>query len=213
MQCKLLYGKFNNDSTTAEGVKFIEGMVGGNSPHCAETLKQGLAKGVVLHASCTKPTRPPRLFVPNIITHRGRIRVKDASGSQNMGYICMLSSGHFTLVPQSHNALNVDFNTDSTHHGTSLNINIKVCFDFDSNAEFSQSPFRTMSKVWLSWALVVPATHACDHIVLSTLPSRHATYNFWLISMFDSCMCLMRVASCMAVPLEILVTVNWVTKP
>lgn len=48
MQCELLYGKFNNDTTTAEGVKFIEGMLGGDSAHRAGTLKRGLREGGVL---------------------------------------------------------------------------------------------------------------------------------------------------------------------
>jgi len=45
MQCELLYDKFNNDTTTDEGVGFIESMLGGNSAHRAGALKAGLREG------------------------------------------------------------------------------------------------------------------------------------------------------------------------
>jgi len=47
MQCELLHKKFNNDTTTAEGVGFIEGMLGGNSAHRASALKAGLREGLL----------------------------------------------------------------------------------------------------------------------------------------------------------------------
>ena len=46
MQRELLYGKFNNDTTTDEGVGIIESMLGGNSAHRAGALKTGLREGL-----------------------------------------------------------------------------------------------------------------------------------------------------------------------
>lgn len=47
MECELLYDNFNNETTTAKGVEFIESMLGGNSAHCAEALKLGLREGLL----------------------------------------------------------------------------------------------------------------------------------------------------------------------
>ena len=47
MQCELLYGKFNNEKTTADGVEFIESMLGGDSAHCIVGLKRGFREGTV----------------------------------------------------------------------------------------------------------------------------------------------------------------------
>ena len=141
MQCELLYSKFNNDTTTAEGVEFIESMLGGNSAHCAGALKRGLIEGGVLPASDpdqdqllsdTEPLTPSR---PRTITHRGMIKVYNASSGQFMGYISTLSPGYFSLGFNSSTALNVNFDTDSTGAGTNLNINIEVRFDSGLNVK------------------------------------------------------------------------------
>ena len=54
MQCDLLYYKFNNDTTTDEGVGFIKSMVGGNSAHRAGALKAGLREGL-LNSAVLRP--------------------------------------------------------------------------------------------------------------------------------------------------------------
>ena len=46
MQCELLQKKFNNATTTAEGVGFIESMLGGDSAHRVGALKAGLREGL-----------------------------------------------------------------------------------------------------------------------------------------------------------------------
>jgi len=46
MQYELLYDKFNDDTTTDEGVEFIASMLGGDSVHRAGALKAGLRKGL-----------------------------------------------------------------------------------------------------------------------------------------------------------------------
>ena len=164
MQCELLYGKFNNDTTTAEGVEFIETMLGGNLAHCAGALKRGLIEGGVLPApdpdpdqplSDTEPLTPPR---PRTITHRGMIQVNDASGGQFMGYISTISLDYFSFESTSNTALNVNFDTDSTGTGANLNINIEVHPYFGLNVEFASHhnrllTFRTGSQVSLSWPL------------------------------------------------------------
>jgi len=55
MQCELLQKKFNNDTTTAEGVGFIESMLGGNSTHRAGALKAGLRQGLLSNALLCSP--------------------------------------------------------------------------------------------------------------------------------------------------------------
>jgi len=47
MQCELLYGQSKNDSITAEGVDYIESMLGGGSSYRASALKLALRKGFV----------------------------------------------------------------------------------------------------------------------------------------------------------------------
>ena len=141
MQCELLYGKFNNETTTAQGVEFIESMLGGNSVHCAGVLKRGLIQGGVLPAPDSDPNQPSSdtEFLtppePTTITHRGMIQVNNASDGQFMGYISTLPSGFFSFGSDSSNALNVNFDTDLTGAGTNLNINIEVRFDFGLNVK------------------------------------------------------------------------------
>jgi len=55
MECELLQKKFNNDTTTTEGVGFIESMLGGNSTHRAGALKAGLREGLLSSASSYPP--------------------------------------------------------------------------------------------------------------------------------------------------------------
>ena len=132
MQCELLYGEFNDETTTADGVEFIESMLGGNLAQCVGVLKRGLIEGGVLPvpdpdpdqpSSDTEPLTPPR---PRTITHRGMIQVNNASSSQSMGYISTLSTDYFSFESGSSTALNVNFDTDLTGTGTNLNINIEV---------------------------------------------------------------------------------------
>ena len=136
MQSELLYGEFNNDTTTADGIEFIESMLGGNLAQCAGALKRGLIEGGVLPApdpdqdqplSDTESLTPPR---PRTIAHRGIIQVNNASSGQFMGYISTLSKNHFTFESDTSTALNVNFDTDLTGTGTNLNINIGVCLTF-----------------------------------------------------------------------------------
>ena len=47
MECELLYGKFDDATTTAEGVELIGSIPGGNSAHCAAALKMGLREGLL----------------------------------------------------------------------------------------------------------------------------------------------------------------------
>ena len=190
MQCELLYSKFNNDTTTAEGVEFIESMLGGNSAHCAGALKRGLIEGGVLPApdpdpyqpsSDTEPLTPP---APRTITHRGMIQVKSIGDSRLLGYISTLSPDHFSFESSSTNALNVNFDTDLTGTGTNLNINIEVRFGSGSSVEFSSYhhrilTFRTGSQVSLSWPLptVAPTrTGSWNKHRTSKLP-RHVSHN------------------------------------
>lgn len=46
MQCALLYDKFNDESTTDEGMALIKGIVGGGSAHSAHVFKQALKEGL-----------------------------------------------------------------------------------------------------------------------------------------------------------------------
>ena len=161
MQCELLYGKFNNDTTTAEGAAFIESMLGGNLAHCAGALKRGLIEGGVLPApdpdpdqpsSDTEPLTPP---APRTITHRGMIQVINAGSGQSMGYISTRFKDYFSFESGSSTALNVNFDTDSTGAGANLNINIEVRLYFGLNVEFASHhnrflTFRTGSRVSLS---------------------------------------------------------------
>ena len=47
MQCELLCDKFKNDTTTNEGVRFIESMLDGNAAHRAGALKAGLRESLL----------------------------------------------------------------------------------------------------------------------------------------------------------------------
>ena len=132
IQCELLYGEFNDETTTADGVEFIESMLGGNLAQCAGALKRGLIEGGVLPvpdpdpdqpSSDTEPLTPPR---PRTIAHRGMIQVNDASSGQFMGYISTRFKDYFSFDSGYSTALNVNFDTDSTGAGTNLNINIEV---------------------------------------------------------------------------------------
>ena len=75
MQCKLLCDKFNNDTTTNEGVGFIESMLDGNSAHRAGALKAGLRESLLNSAplpSAPLPSTPlpspSSIFGPNYNT-------------------------------------------------------------------------------------------------------------------------------------------------
>lgn len=56
MQSELLYGKFNDEATTAEGVRFIQSIPGGNSAHRAGALKVALKEGLNrVFLLCSRP--------------------------------------------------------------------------------------------------------------------------------------------------------------
>ena len=57
MECELLYGKFDDATTTAKGAVLIGSMPGGNSAHCAGALKMGLRQGFLggVFLRCPRP--------------------------------------------------------------------------------------------------------------------------------------------------------------
>lgn len=69
MQCWLLYDKFNNDTTVAQGVGFVEGMLGGGSAHRTNAVKQGFREGL-LSASFLRCPREECDLHNNTTPHR-----------------------------------------------------------------------------------------------------------------------------------------------